>query len=218
MKKPNILFITTDQQHWDTIGAFNDEISTPNIDRLVAGGTTFKRAYCPNPTCTPTRSSIITGMYPSQHGAWTLGTKLNENIPTLGEALQEEGYRTALVGKAHFQPNQTSEEFPSIESMPLLQNQSFWKGFTGPYYGFEHVEMLRNHAHEHLVGQHYVNWMEEKGLSNWRDYFAEPTGKMTYDDKYNWKLPEEYHYNAFISERKNDRIETYQKNNEPFFM
>lgn len=218
MQKPNILFITTDQQHWDTIGAFNAEISTPNIDRLVAGGTTFKRAYCPNPTCTPTRSSIITGMYPSQHGAWTLGTKLNENIPTLGEALQKEGYRTALVGKAHFQPNQTSDEYPSIESMPLLQDQAFWKDFTGPYYGFQHVEMLRNHAHEHLVGQHYVNWLEEKGCHNWRDYFAEPTGKMTYDDQYNWKLPEKYHYNAFIAERTNDLIATYQQDDDPFFM
>lgn len=218
MEKPNILLITTDQQHWDTIGAFNNEISTPNIDRLVRSGTTFKRAYCPNPTCTPTRSSIITGMYPSQHGAWTLGTKLNENIPTLGDELQKIGYRTALIGKAHFQQNQSSEEFPSIESMPLLQDQDFWKKFTGPYYGFEHVEMLRNHAHEHLVGQHYVNWLEENGCMNWRDYFAEPTGKMTYDDKYKWKLPEKYHYNTFIAERTNDLIGNYSEKNEPFFM
>lgn len=76
MKKPNILLITSDQQHWDTIGAFNSELHTPNLDRLVREGTTFNRAYCPNPTCTPSRASIITGMYPSQHGAWTLGTKL----------------------------------------------------------------------------------------------------------------------------------------------
>src|SRR5699024_6037010 len=78
--------------------------------------------------------------------------------------------------------------------------------------------MLRNHAHEHLVGQHYVNWLEEKGCHNWRDYFAEPTGKMTYDDQYNWKLPEKYHYNAFIAERTNDLIATYQQDYDPFFM
>ena len=78
-KRPNILLITSDQQHFDTIGAFNKEILTPNLDRLVKEGTTFDRAYCPNPTCTPTRASIITGKYPSQHGAWTLGTKLSEN-------------------------------------------------------------------------------------------------------------------------------------------
>src|SRR5690625_5339843 len=110
MERPNILLITSDQQHFDTIGAFNSEISTPNLDRLVEGGTTFKRAYCPNPTCTPTRASIITGMHPSQHGAWTLGTKLPENIETLGDQLQKEDYRTALIGKAHFQPLSSTEE------------------------------------------------------------------------------------------------------------
>jgi arylsulfatase A-like enzyme len=47
LKKPNILLITSDQQHWNTIGAFNREISTPNLDRLVKEGTTFTRAYCP---------------------------------------------------------------------------------------------------------------------------------------------------------------------------
>ncbi|MBW4839186.1 MAG: sulfatase-like hydrolase/transferase, partial [Paenibacillaceae bacterium] len=57
--RPNILLITSDQQHWNTIGAFQPEISTPNLDRLTREGTTFGRAYCPNPTCTPSRSSMI---------------------------------------------------------------------------------------------------------------------------------------------------------------
>ena len=71
--RPNLLLITSDQQHWNTLGAANDEIQTPHLDRLAREGTTFTRAYCPNPTCTPTRASIITGQYPSQHGAWSLG-------------------------------------------------------------------------------------------------------------------------------------------------
>jgi len=77
--KPNILFITSDQQHWNTIGKYFNEIKTPNLDRLAASGTLFSRAYTVNPTCTPTRATFITGKYPSQHGAWTLGTKLTEN-------------------------------------------------------------------------------------------------------------------------------------------
>lgn len=120
MKKPNILLITSDQQHFDTIGACNSEISTPNLDRLVREGTTFQRSYCPNPTCTPSRSFIITGMYPSQHGAWTLGTKLGEDKQTVGKVLRDNGYRTALVGKAHFQPTRSTEKYPSLESMPLF--------------------------------------------------------------------------------------------------
>ena len=81
--RPNILLISSDQQHYSTIGAVNDRIKTPAIDRLCSEGMRFDRAYCPNPTCTPSRASIITGMYPSQHGAWSLGTKLYEDVPVV---------------------------------------------------------------------------------------------------------------------------------------
>lgn len=147
-KRPNVLLITSDQQHWNTIGAFFPEIKTPNLDRLALEGTTFGRAYCPNPTCTPSRASIITGQYPSQHGAWSLGTKLLEDRHCVGEDFKQAGYRTSLIGKAHFQPVQGTEEYPSMESIPVLQDFDRWRSFHGPYYGFEHVELTRNHTNE----------------------------------------------------------------------
>ncbi|KIL42131.1 sulfatase [Gordoniibacillus kamchatkensis] len=218
MQKPNILLITSDQQHWNTIGAFNPEISTPNLDRLVKEGTTFARAYCPNPTCTPTRASIITGMYPSQHGAWTLGTKLLEDRHTVGEDFKQAGYRTALVGKAHFQPLHGTEEFPSLESYPILQDLEFWKKFDDDFYGFEHVELARNHTNEAHVGQHYAIWMEENGCMNWRDYFLPPTGTMDKSVLHKWPIPEKYHYNTWISERTNALLDTYKQSGENFFL
>ena len=218
-KRPNILLITSDQQHWNTIGAFNSEISTPNLDRLVREGTTFERAYCPNPTCTPTRASIITGQYPSQHGAWTLGTKLDEDRTTVGDLLQKDGnYRTALIGKAHFHPIGSTEEYPSLEGKDKLHDFDFWKGFTGPYYGFERAEMARNHVNEWLAGQHYALWMEAKGCENWRDYFSAPTGTMDDSEKYVWRIPEAYHYNTWIAERTGELLEEYQQNDESFFL
>lgn len=218
MKKPNILLITSDQQHFDTIGAFNSEVSTPNIDRLVAEGTTFNRAYCPNPTCTPSRASIITGTYPSQHGAWTLGTKLMEDRHTVGNDFIENGYRTSLIGKAHFQPLQTTDEYPSLESYPKLQDFDFWKRFNDVFYGFEHIELARNHTNEPLVGQHYAMWMEENGLKNWRDFFAEPAGTMDRRAEHKWPIPEEYHYNTWIAERTNAKMDEYVQDDESFFM
>ncbi|MBP1916924.1 sulfatase [Lederbergia galactosidilytica] len=218
MKKPNILLITSDQQHFNTIGAFNSEISTPNLDRLVHEGTTFQRAYCPNPTCTPTRASIITGMYPSQHGAWSLGTKLLEDRLTVGEIFRKHDYQTALIGKAHFQPTNSTEEYPSIESYPLLSDLTYWKNFNESFYGFNHVELARNHTNEHLVGQHYALWLEEKGCLNWRDYFLAPTGQMDPNEKYKWAIPEKYHYNTWIAERTNALLEQYQENNQNFFL
>lgn len=214
----NILLITSDQQHYNTIGINNPEIETPNLDRLASQGMLFSRAYCPNPTCTPTRASLITGLYPSQHGAWTLGTKLPECVPTIGDYLNKEGYETALIGKAHFQPINSTEEYPSLESEPLLQDLDFWKDFHGPFYGFNHIELARNHTNEFLVGQHYALWMEEKGCKNWRDYFTAPTGTMDPAQKYHWDLPEEYHYDAWIAERSCAMLDQYKKDGKPFFL
>ncbi len=217
MKPLNILLITSDQQHWNTLGAGHPQIHTPALDKLAAQGTTFTRAYCPNPTCTPTRSSMITGKYPSQHGAYSLGTKLPESEPTVGEMFSEAGYRTALVGKAHFQPLHATAEYPSLESYPTLQDLDFWADFEGPFYGFDHVELARNHTDEAHVGQHYALWMEERGLTNWRDYFLRPTGHVQAQRR-KWLIPERFHYNAWIAERSSALIEQYHAADEPFFV
>jgi arylsulfatase A-like enzyme len=213
----NVLLITSDQQHWRTLGLINPELETPNLDRLAAGGTLFTRAYCPNPTCTPTRASMITGRYPSQHGAWALGTKLPESEATLGHHLAGVGYRTALVGKAHFQPLLGTETYPSLEAYPILQDLEFWRDFHGPFYGFEHVELARNHTDEAHIGQHYALWMEAQGCQNWREFFRPPTGTAP-AQRWRWNLPEAYHYNAWIAERSNALLEGYSRTGQRFFL
>ena len=216
MHHPNVLLITSDQQHFRTLGTVNPQISTPSLDRLAGQGTAFGRAYCANPTCTPTRASIITGRYPSQHGAWSLGTKLPESERTVADLLHESGYATALIGKAHFQPLVTTPEYPSIEAYPLLHDLDFWRGFHGPFYGFEHVELIRNHTSEAHAGQHYALWLEEHGLTGWRDHFQPPTGTWDRDRQHRWSLPERFHYNAWIAERTSAFIESALQAGRPF--
>jgi arylsulfatase A-like enzyme len=216
-RRPNILLITSDQQHWNTLGCLNPEVRTPNLDRLARQGVMFTRAYTVNPTCTPTRASMITGRYPSQHGAYSLGTKLLESEPTIGDVLDGAGYRTALVGKAHFQPLHGTEEFPSLEAYPVLQDLGFWRTFHGPFYGFRHVELARNHTDEAHVGQHYALWMEEKGCANWRDYFRPPTGNND-RQKRTWRIPEEFHYDTWIADRTNALLRQYREEEAPFFL
>ncbi len=226
----NILLITSDQQHFDTLGFANPKISTPALDRLAREGTNFHRAYCPNPTCTPTRASIITGMYPSRHGAWTLGTKLPEDVPTVGDLLQRAGYATHLVGKAHFQPLASEPDQTSLECQPTLRDLDFWRGFTGPWYGFERIEVGRMHADESHVGQHYALWMEEKGLKDWRDYFQPLPGEKSsrkpsggtdagagWNDNGQWQLPEQYHYTTWTGERTIANMEKAVAEGRPFF-
>lgn len=235
MPRPNVLLITSDQQHWNTIGAFNPGIQTPNLDRLVAGGTTFTRAYCPNPTCTPTRASIITGRYPSQHGAWALGTKLPEGTHTVGDDFRANGYRSELIGKAHFEHGKLIPEEQSLEAPPkALTNEylDFWRSFHGPYYGFDHVELHRFHA-ARAVSQHYAVWLEENGLEDWVEYFTQ--GKRAGTDPQGesgerrrglagrgengqWAIPEHFHYDAWIAERVDAALKRHQANDESFFL
>jgi arylsulfatase A-like enzyme len=222
-QRPNILLITSDQQHFSTLGTVNQRIQTPALDRLCAEGVRFDRAYCPNPTCTPTRASIITGMYPSQHGAWSLGTKLFESVPTVGDALARAGYATSLVGKAHFQPLRSHPEFPSLECQPTLRDLDFWRGFHGPWYGFRHVEVGRMHGDESHAGQHYAIWMEEQGLKNWRDHFRpwpppkKSPRKHYWEGDRDWDLPEEFHYTRWTGERTIAQIERAAEQGRPFF-
>ncbi len=215
-RRSNVLFITSDQQHWMTMGYLNPEVRTPNLDRLVKRGTTFHRAYTVNPTCTPTRASWITGLYPSQHGAYSLGTKLMEDVPTVGDIFHDHGYRTALVGKAHFQPLKGTDAFPSLESYPILHDLDFWRQFHGPFYGFEHVELARNHTDESHAGQHYALWMEEKGYTDWRRYFQPGHHRLQPGEP--WEIPEAIHYNAWIAERTNALLEQYRQQDRNFFL
>jgi len=229
--RPNILFITSDQQHWDTLGVSNPKIKTPNLDRLCREGMRFNRAYAPNPTCSPTRASIITGQYPSMHGCWSLGTKLFEDRPTVGEQFNAAGYATHLIGKAHLQPLASEPGMESLECQPTLRDLDFWRDFTGPWYGFQRIEIARNHANEAHAGQHYAIWMEEQGFTEWRDYFDAPPQediepkhnprgtKEGYGDKEpaSWPLPEQYHYTTWTAERTMANIEQAVQDGKPFF-
>jgi arylsulfatase A-like enzyme len=226
MSQPNILLITTDQQHHSALGAVNPRIRTPNLDRLAAEGTLFQRAYCNNPVCSPSRSTIITGLYPAWHGCWTIGVKLPEDVPTIGDLLQRQGYDTTLVGKAHFQPTRSQAGSESIECHPVLRDLDFWRRFHGPWYGFTHVETARMHTHEHLVGGHYALWMEQQGLHNWEDYFQR--WPVDPQDKYRgpqytrgataWDIPEAYHHTRWIGERVAANIERSVRAGRPFFL
>ena len=102
--RPNVLWICTDQQRWDTIRSLgNEHIRTPSIDRLVASGVAFENAYCQSPICTPSRAGFMTGMYRVR------SSRVHERQPALGRrraAGQQRpsrtpGYDCALAGKFH---------------------------------------------------------------------------------------------------------------------
>ena len=102
-KRPNILWICSDQQRYDTIGALNNrQLNTPNIDKLADTGVAFERAFCQSPICTPSRASFLTGMYPSSVHACGNGNEYwAEAAPLVTALLADAGYDCALAGKFH---------------------------------------------------------------------------------------------------------------------
>ncbi len=114
--QPNILFILTDQQRWDTLGCCgNRQIRTPHLDRLAADGTRFENSFCAAGVCTPSRYSLLTGLYVHQHGGWTNRCTLAPGIDTFGRALRRAGYHTHAVGKMHFTPTYLDAGFDRLE-------------------------------------------------------------------------------------------------------
>ncbi len=102
--RPNILLIFSDQQHWQAMGCVDSFFDTPHLDALAKQACMFEHSFCTTPQCSPSRSSLLTGLYPS-------GTQVMGNTgaaggkalgrETIGSKLQRGGYRTGYFGKWH---------------------------------------------------------------------------------------------------------------------
>jgi choline-sulfatase len=102
-KLPNLLLIVSVDQSDFCLGAAGDRRgATPHVDALARQGVYFERTFCNSPLCTSSRQSFITGMLPHATGVTRLETRLPENALTLGRWLGILGYRTAAIGKMHF--------------------------------------------------------------------------------------------------------------------
>ncbi len=100
--RPNIVFIITDQQRLDTIGALgNPHMVTPHLDALVEGGASFDNMYVTAPVCSPSRASLFSGTYPHTNGVFRNDEPWS--YCWVGE-LASAGYRCVNVGKMHTWP------------------------------------------------------------------------------------------------------------------
>ncbi len=156
-----ILFITTDQQRYDTLGCNGGTIGrTPVIDALAARGIRYERAVPQSGVCMPSRSTILTGQHPSTHGVWMNGVPLPVDAPSVAAELHRGGYRTALIGKAHFEPfidpfGRFTENQLGRSGEPTAQ-RPWADGTTGPHRGFDHLEFA---THGAVGSLHYAQWL-----------------------------------------------------------
>jgi arylsulfatase A-like enzyme len=229
--RPNILFINTDEQRQDTLSCYgNGIVNTPHIDDLANRGVRFDDAHCTHPLCTPARGSLLTGRLPSTNGQWRNGIALSEEETTIADCLRDVGYRTGLIGKAHFTPFQGNpEKHPEsvqlkhpIEGtdevvVPEEECWKYWREFDGPYYGFDHIELALGHGDFGINGGHYGLWLAENH-PNKRDLFFQDAAIEQTDERFNsWKspVPAEIHSTTWVTDRTIEFMDAAGDN--PFF-
>ncbi|MBP8128822.1 MAG: sulfatase-like hydrolase/transferase [Candidatus Hydrogenedentes bacterium] len=121
-RKPNLLFLWTDEQRADTIDVYgNPRIQSPNLSRLASESVVFRNAYVSQPVCTPSRATVMTGLWPHQSGCTQNNVALAQDTRTLPELAAGPDYRTGYFGKWHLGDELFAqhgfEEWRSIEDI-----------------------------------------------------------------------------------------------------
>ena len=124
-RRPNILFILSDDHRWDALGCMDHPfLRTPNLDRICREGARFSNAFVTTSLCSPSRASFLTGCYPHTHGVtdnW--GREYEPDAtPPFPLLLQQAGYNTAMVGKWHM-----------AEHGRPRAGFDYWLSFTGQW-------------------------------------------------------------------------------------
>lgn len=182
---PNLLFLYTDEQRFDTLAAYgNTRIEMPNLNRLAKEACVCDRAYVTQPVCTPARSSILTGLMPHSNGCVTNNIPLSEEIPCLPEMLPAGRYSTAHFGKWH------------------LGDEVF------PQHGFDEWAAIDQYNDYFRPSRdkdalcHYALWLKEHGVRPEKPPFF---GRMEAA-----RLPEEYGKPAFLGQTASDFIRRHR--------
>ncbi|TDE14236.1 sulfatase [Jiangella asiatica] len=194
-ERPNIVLIITDQQRFDTIAALgHTHAYTPNLDRMVAEGTTFTRAYVTAPSCAPSRASLFHGLYPH-----TTGVLRNEERwhHSWVERLAGAGYRCVNVGKMHTYPYDTSVGF---HERYVVENKD------------------RNHPALPFFTDEWDKalWVRNVDKPS-RVSYAKRDDYQSRLGAFEWELPEELHADNFVAALAKRWLQAYP-GDEPFFL
>jgi arylsulfatase A-like enzyme len=192
-KKPNILFIWTDEQRADTMEVYgNRKIHSPNLNRLASESVVFENAYVSQPVCTPSRSTVLTGLWPHTSGCTENNIPLPATIPCLPELTNDPDYRTGYFGKWHLGDEIFAqhgfEEWVSMED-------GYW-----PYY---------NEGKDKTKPSDYTEFLKSLG-------YTPDTDRGTFSRGFAARLPLEHCKPKFLEQKACDFITRHQR--EPFIL
>jgi len=210
--RPNILLLFTDQHRLSALGCYGrTPCRTPTIDRLAAEGVRFQTCYTPCPVCSPTRASILTGLYPHAHGVLSNVHNLGSNVSELPDGphllsrrLAAAGYRCGYTGKWHMGEGRARDRF-GAEQSPALPTTRGFEGQDFPGHGgggFKYPEYRQYLA----AGgwEHQVRPLPADGVKAW------PYGVL--------EGPVESSVPHFLAEHTISLIDRFADAGEPFFL
>ncbi len=185
MPYPNLLFLYTDEQRFDTLAAYgNTSIDMPHLNQLAATACVFDRAYVTQPVCTPSRSSLLTGLTPHTNGCTANNIPLDQQVPCLPEMLPAGRYVTAHFGKWH------------------LGDELFAQHGFEHWLGVEHYNQhFRPHRDRSTVPD-YSRWLLEQGYR--------PQNGRFFTRNEAAALPEEHSKPAFLAGHASRFIREHQ--------
>ena len=216
--RPNILLLMVDQWRADYLGFLNNQshVITPNLDRLRQRSCHFPRAVTPNPVCQPARSAYFTGKYPHQIQLTAMNGDLRPDMATMPQALQQQGYSTAIIGKLHF----IHHHQPGREDFPRAREGQKRLGF----------DYIWEAAGKELAGKHYCDWshvLDKAGQHTAYRNFLQTTRTGGYQEHtpleqrwqpFTWPLDDELYVDNQIGARANAYLNTVANKNQPFFL
>ncbi len=200
--RPNVLFITADQFRSDCLsGAGHPVVRTPNLDRLAAGGVSFRRHFANAVPCAPSRASIYTGMYMMNHRATTNGTPLDARHDNVALVARRLGYEPALFGytDSGVDPRTVAADDPRLFS------------YEGVLPGFDPACHLAEGAPDD-----WLAWMRKTGIGvpdEWRSFVNEPAPGTTSRTNYG----AEHSQTAYLTDRVLDFVEDGTATGRPWF-
>ncbi|OGV50097.1 MAG: hypothetical protein A2X49_08795 [Lentisphaerae bacterium GWF2_52_8] len=193
-KKPNVLFLMTDQQRWDCLGCNGNEIlKTPNLDSIANDGVNFTKSFTAAIACVPSRACIMSGQYSHVNGVQTTsgGNWLKPETPTLPGVFSLNGYHSAGVGKMHFSPWTNLSGFDErviIESKYMEEDDEY------------RLYLKEKGAFHKRIGHHTQNFGKE--------YKSIPSTELHPDD----------HIDGYIGKKGVEKLAELLGKEKPFFL
>ncbi len=156
--RPNVLVILTDDQRWDCMScAGHPFLKTPNLDRLAREGVRFRNAFVTTSLCSPSRASLLSGLYAHAHRVIDNFSEFPNDLPSYPRRLHDAGYETAYIGKYHMGEN-NDEKRPGFD---------FWMSHKGQGNYFDNTfningkrQLLKGY-YTTVVTDHAINWLKQ---------------------------------------------------------